>query len=391
VLSVQPIDHVKALCSEIGPRGPTTEAEARAAAYAAGWLERLGARDVSVETFRSVPSLWWALEIASVLSLVSTAIYYFGKTSLWGWAALLCLAAVYIIIAEMSFWRLSLSNFLPKRVSQNVYGKVPPRKEPRKKLVVIGHLDTNRTPILFHPRLVRFLPAALGAAVGCVILKALVYCLCGIIGGHGGVVVVLLILDLPVAVMLLAMLHGDFVSPFTEGANDNATGAAVALSLAELFTVDPLEHTEYWALCTGCEEATLTGIKSFLQRHAHELQDASFVDLECIGIGQLRYVTHEGMLKKFHSNAGLVRAAADAARVIDDPSIQAMPLRKGYTETAIVVKHGLKGITIMAMPEGSEEVPHWHCITDRIENIEPQKLNKAVHFIATLARELDAG
>ncbi|NQU09033.1 MAG: M28 family peptidase [Candidatus Abyssubacteria bacterium] len=385
-----PMDHIRVLCAEIGPRGPTTEAEARAAAYAAAKLEEAGAREVCVEPFRSVPSLWWAMEIALASALLSTGVYYWAGGRLWGWAALLCALALYFMVAEISFWKLSLSNFLPKRVSQNVFGKVPPKGEPRKKLVVIGHLDTNRTPVLFHRRLVRFLPAVLMTIFACVILKALTFFIGEVTGAQTAALKVSLVLDVPLVLTLAAFLHGDLKSPFTEGANDNATGAAVALSLAELFAGEPLEQTEYWALCTGCEEATLSGIRAFLDKHGEELRDAFFVDLEVLGIGELRYITYEGMLKKYYSNPGLVRAASDAARAVGGGKIVGMPLKSGYTETAIVVKRGFKGVTIMAFPEGADDIPHWHQTSDRIANIQPETVDKAFHYVAALARELDS-
>jgi hypothetical protein len=388
--TTRPIEHVRVLCKEIGPRGPTTEEEARAAAYAAAKLEEVGAKQVSIEPFRSVPSVWWALEVASVIALATTWLYFLSRGLFWGWSIVLLLVAIYAIVAELSFWRLSFSNLLPKRLSQNVCGKVFPRQESKRRLVVIGHLDTNRTPILFHRRIVHYLPWILMIMFACVVLKACAFLVGSITESYQTVFVVSLVLDVPIFITLLAMLHGDLVSPFTEGANDNATAAAVVLSLAERFVREPLERTEYWALCTGCEEATLTGICDFLDRHGEELRDAWFVDLECLGIGELRYMTYEGMLKKYYSNPGLVRAAVEAAETIGDSRITGMPLRSGYTETAIVVGRGFKGITIMAFPEGSEEMPHWHQTSDRMENIDPDGLDRAMEYVAAIARELDA-
>ena len=385
-----PMDHIKSLCAEIGPRGSTTEDESRAAAYAAAKLEEAGAHDVSVEPFRSVPSLWWSLEIALALALLATAVYYFGDSPSYVWPVVLCALSVYLTAAELSFWRVSLSNILPKRLSQNVHAKVPSKGPSRKKLVVIGHLDTHRTPVLFHRSIVRFLPAILTTAVTCIVIKTAIWACAPVFVSPRTVLVIVLVLDIPILLLLLAILHGDFVSPFTEGANDNASGAAITLSLAELFAQEPLEQTEYWAVCTGCEEATLSGIKAFLDKHGDELRDAWFVDLECVGIGELRYITREGMLKKYYSNPGLVRAAAEAAETVGDDKIMGIPLQAGYSETAIVLKRGFSGITIMAMPEGSDEVPHWHQTSDRISNIEPQTIDKALQYVAALARELDS-
>jgi hypothetical protein len=308
----------------------------------------------------------------------------------WGWAVLSLLVTLYIIVSELSFWKVSLSNILPKRISQNVYGKVFPKKESRNKLVVIGHLDTNRTPVLFHRRVVHFLPAILMMLVAFDILKILAFVFGPLTGAHSSVILLSLILDIPILIVLLAMLHGDLFSPFTEGANDNATAAGVVLSLAEHFGNGPLEHTEYWALCTGCEEATLTGIRDFLDKHGDELKDAWFIDLECLGIGDLKYITYEGMLKKYYSNPGLVRAAVDVAGTMEDLGVASMPLRTGYTETAIVIGRGFKGITLMAFPEGVEEMPHWHQTSDRIGNVEPENLDNAMRYVVAIAEELDS-
>jgi hypothetical protein len=261
--------------------------------------------------------------------------------------------------------------------------------EARKKLVFIGHLDTNRTPKLFHPRIIKFLPAILLISFACVILKMPVFAAGALLGTFWKGLMAALVLDLPFIGLLVMIFHGDFFSPFTEGANDNATGAAVALSMAEFFSRNPLAQTEVWTVCSGCEEATLTGIKAFLKRHGNELKDAYFIDLECLGIGKLRYITQEGMLKKYHSNPGLLQAAAVAAEKTGG-GISAMPLKRGYTETAIVIGRGLKGITIMAFPEGSDEVPHWHQVTDRVENVNPENLTQALDFLTVLAKELDA-
>ncbi len=386
-----PMDHIKVLCAEIGPRGPTTEAEARAAAYAAAKLEEAGARDVSVEPFRNVPSLWWAMEISLALALVSTAIYYFHGACSPIWAVLPCILSLYTVVAELSFWKISLSNVLPKKVSQNVSGRVGPRGPARKKLVLIGHLDTNRTPILFHRRIVGFLPLLMTMALACIVIKALLFAFGPMVISPRSVLLVALLLDAPIILILLAELHGDLFSPFTEGANDNASGAAVVLSLAERFARAPLDQTEVWALCTGCEEAGLGGIRAFLDEHGAELRDAWFVDLECVGAGDPSYITQEGMLKKYHSNPGLVRAAAEAAEAIGDDKIVGMPLKSGYTETAIVLKRGFSGITIMAMPEGANDVPHWHQASDRIDNIEPRTVDRVFEYVAALARELDSG
>lgn len=43
-------------------------------------------------------------------------------------------------------------------------------------------------------------------------------------------------------------------TPFTAGANDNASAVGLVLTLAEALVKQPLQHTRVWLACTGCEE-----------------------------------------------------------------------------------------------------------------------------------------
>ncbi len=44
----------------------------------------------------------------------------------------------------------------------------------------------------------------------------------------------------------------------------------------------------------------------------------------------------------------------------------------------------------MTFPEGSDAVPHWHQVSDRIGNIDPETVNRAMRYVAAIARELDS-
>ena len=69
------------------------------------------------------------------------------------------------------------------------------------------------------------------------------------------------------AVILAAICIEADSTPFTAGANDNATAAGMVLTLAEQFRKKPLEHTRVWAVCTGCEEVQHYGMIDFYRRH----------------------------------------------------------------------------------------------------------------------------
>ena len=77
--------------------------------------------------------------------------------------------------------------------------------------------------------------------------------------------------NMPVQGFALGMcLHADF-TPFSPGANDNASGVAVALALAKELSKKPLSHTEVHLAITGCEEVGAYGMAAFLEQHAAQL------------------------------------------------------------------------------------------------------------------------
>ena len=79
-------------------------------------------------------------------------------------------------------------------------------------------------------------------------------------------------------------------TPFTVGANDNASAVGMVLTLAELFSKKPLRHTRLWLVCTGCEEVQHYGAIDFFKRHRPEMVNPKglvFELLGCAGPGYL--------------------------------------------------------------------------------------------------------
>jgi hypothetical protein len=164
----------------------------------------------------------------------------------------------------------------------------------------------------------------------------------------------------------------------------------VNLSLAERLVKEPLQRTEVWVLCSGCEEVGCYGMLAFLEAHKGELGRAYFIDLEGVGVGRMYYASREGMTRAYRSHPELVAIAEQVAA--RRPGLMAGPrvLPAGYTETGVVVKEGLKGITIVALsPQGF--LPHWHQPGDTVDKIEEEALAQAHELVWEMMQEIDGG
>jgi hypothetical protein len=387
--AAQAVAYIYYLTEVIGPRGSTTPEERQAAEYAQGVLHGLGVEDVRVEEFESASSAWRPYAVCALLALLAVAVYPLaGQVSALA-AALLPALAFYWAYRELNFGDNPIRRLLPKGRSQNVMGIIPPNGEAQKKVVLIGHLDSHRTPLLFRTTFTVYVFMAV-VALGFLSLaaNALLYLLGALTGWPLFYTLSWGLAGLGFFVLLLC-LQAD-LTPYSKGANDNASAVGVNLSLAERLVKEPLQRTEVWVLCSGCEEVGCYGMLAFLKAHKEKLGQAYFIDLEGVGIGQLYYASREGMTKAYPSHPELVamaeKVAARRPELIAGPKV----LAAGYTETGVVVKEGLKGITLIALSRQGF-LPYWHQPEDTINKIEEETLAQAHEFVWEMMREIDGG
>ena len=227
------LEHVRALAGEIGPRGSCTAAEERAAAYAADRMRSLGLQGVAVEPFRGSPSTYrpYALAFATALLAALLALLLPGEGLALAAAAVLSGLGAWGMLRETDLAGNWLRRLLPAGRSRNAVGIVPPSGEVRRRAVLCAHLDTHRTPIFYSsPAWQRLFSLLVGAAFASLAAGALLYALGAALGwswvrwpGLAAAAVQL--------VALALCLHADR-TPFSPGANDNASGVGVALALA---------------------------------------------------------------------------------------------------------------------------------------------------------------
>src|SRR5258708_4011565 len=269
-----PLEHIRKLAKEIGPRPSTGEGGRQAAAYIAEQLERFGFA-VKTEEFRSPSSFSYAYMLAYAISLIGFAAGGLGKAAL---GLLLTGIALIGFVGENTTALPLLSTVVPRGRSQNVVGRLVPRDLPRRRLIMSAHYDSAQSGLMFHPRLVRrFRLTFLVLTLSVVALPALAAA--EVVTGQR----VFWLVSIPFAAILayafLLLLHREIAFEHVAGANDNASGVAVMLSLAEAMSQDAPLDTEAGAVATGSEEAGLWGIQAFLKRHQDELSPAWLVDI----------------------------------------------------------------------------------------------------------------
>ncbi len=383
------MDHVRYLAETIGPRGSTTPREAEAARYATQVLQEAGLAPVT-EPFTSARSAWYPYALFAGLVLAGELLFWLGGS--WGAlvALVLALLAVVSVLLELAFRPNPLRWVLPKGRSQNVWARIPPTGEAREQVILMGHLDTHRTPLAFSsPGWLKLFNSLVPVGLVSTVLLTVLFAVGTVDPGGLWWRLLSLPLALVVLLILLITLQADR-SPYTAGANDNATGAGIVLSLAQRLTQAPLAHTAVWAVLSGCEEVGCYGAEAFAQAHRDELGRAIWITLDSVG-GQgagPAYLTHETFLLPVRSDPDLLALADRVAAAHPELGAYAHGFKGAFTDGAIGGKYGFRVLTLVGHRRDGV-LPEWHRPTDVVENVDPDVVARTETFVWSLLQEID--
>ncbi len=378
--------HIRSLAVDIGPRGPTREGERRGAEYAKAELEKLGLQP-TLETFKSARSGFHTPLLCSLIMLAAFIIFPLGGKPTVIVAALLSIFAVVSEVMELAGIDNPLRMMTPKGDSQNVFAMLTPTSEHTHDLVLVGHLDSQRTGIIWStPGWVKTYNIFIMLVFACFILQVIVYSIAIFFSFSWAWY--LTILTATSAILLAIMLIQIEATPFTAGANDNASGAGMVLALAEEFRQHPLKHTRVFAVCTGCEEAQHYGIIDFYKRHLGELIKPMALVFEMLGCVSPAWLLKEGIVIPFTADPGLVHLAERLA--MQHPEWDAHPasISGGNTETVDSLRVKIPAVTISGTTrEGA--MPYWHQEADTFDKMKPELMEQSWNFTCAMIQFLD--
>lgn len=234
-----PMDHIAYLSQEIGPRPAGTEEEQQAALYITERLQKDAHLSAQIEDFTCnsnalmTPIICYGVAIVAVLLGIILPVIAIPAT-------VLALAAAGIAVCEALDHPL-LSQVFTKGVSQNIVAKYEPTQSSdaagsrRRKVIVVANYDSGKVRRETAGVFVRALRPLRYGALGGMVVAAVFTLLRGVVLSEGAASLVLAVLAgvclIPSAVLLVFALLEKF-GPFTEAANDNASGVAVMLEVA---------------------------------------------------------------------------------------------------------------------------------------------------------------
>jgi Peptidase family M28 len=374
-------------------RWPGTDAERRAALHLRRRLLELG-READVEAIDVWPN--WPLTYAlhALLAIVGSVVAVYSPIA----GAALALVAVVLTLLDATGLMLTTRRLLGRRASQNVVS--PEGGEKPGTLILVAHYDAGRGGLAFGcraserravaGRLLRR-PIGLLAPVFWPMVAVLICTLLRLLGLDSVVLTAVQFVPTVVLIVALPLLVDVALSEVSPGANDNASGVATAMGLAERYG-GRLGHFDLWVLLTGSQEALALGMRGFLRRHRGQLgrERTVFVNLDEVGAGTVRYTRREGLLPAARSHLQLVQLCDEIAED-DEGAFGARPLTSRSPGDGYAARSsGYPAITI-GCRNALDYTPDHHQPTDTPERVDGEALERARGFAGELIERLDAG
>ena len=380
------LKHIRALAVDIGPRGPTRAGERQGAVYAQAQFEKMGLQ-AALESFSSARSIFHPHLFASLLMLLAFSLFPLASTVTAVLATLLSIFVVVCELMELSFRNNPFRMVMPKGQSHNVYSVIPPIGEHRHDLLLVGHLDSQRTPIIFSTRhWVKVYDRFIMAVFISFIWQIIIYSLA--IFFHIPWAWYASFPSAVCAILLAVMCIHAETTPFTAGANDNASAVGMVLTLAEELTGHPLEHTRIFAVCTGCEEVQHYGMIDFYKRHLSELKNPIALVFEMLGCASPGWLMKEGIIVPFKADNHLVHIAESLATEHPEWDAHPVVISGGNTEMADALRCKIPAITITGTTREGVS-PYWHQLEDTFDKMDPVVMEKAWQLTRALIDYMD--
>jgi hypothetical protein len=385
--------HIQSICDRIGPRPPCSEAERKCAEYIRDeWQKHTD--ETALEVFACHPDAYRAaFRWPIALFIVSLSLYHLIPPLSFACSA----ASLLILVFNLMLNRELIDRAFPEKKSCNVHARFDPQGPSDRTLIISCHHDANFAfPIVnrFGSRFGLFMAIVVLSSVLLALLTFLhvLFSITGpesLLGGYHKVAfpfLVLLVATVPIQLYVFLRVISE--EPVL-GANDNLTGVADCLLLAEHLSrrANRPERTTVWLASFGCEEFGIRGSKRFIEKHRKEIEDAYVLNLDMVGGKgtRLQAVTKE--------ERNLVRLSPKMVRLVEEVARkEGIPLKTGpiiaFTDAMAFAMNGIQATSLIALDDKGI-VDTYHSVQDRPEHLDYDLLFASYRLCLAVLQHID--
>ena len=379
------LNFINKICTEIGPRLGTTESEKKAGLEIKEILEPI-TDSTDLEEFTCHPGGFLGFIKVGFIACILGAVLFL-------WIPFLSIILEFYAFTTFAFEQMFLKEYVdflfPKATGSNVIGKLKPTGESKKIVIVSGHHDSAyEFPVfekfgenfgIFAYMIAGFLILSIISAIFKFILDLLTISILGL----NIILLSILIISLILVGYMVVNLHSNKV---ILGANDNLSGVAVMLALADHFSSNRLKNIELWCISFSCEEC-MRGSKRFAKRHYQELKDSYTINFDMVGRGIISIIAKEPDFSTKHS----IELAKEFQESTKKANLELPIVSLGYggTDAANFSKVNLNAISIVGVTKKKSYPDTWHTLKDTPEGIMEDRLDTTLKVSIQYLNDLD--
>ncbi len=384
-------DYIFNIVDVCGPRITGSESDKKAIEIIKGFMGKFCDK-VEVEEFEIAPRVLQSLTEMVTYAVVATFVTFFISPII---SFIIGLGSEVLFLSSRWYDIEFIDKYMKKEKSANVIGIVKPKADIKRRFIVSGHHDSAFNMTLLHRQFVWLTPilefVTTISMVGMIALS-----MYAIIKGK------LLYPIIPTKLWAWTVLIG-FLGVITsqimrkglvtdipvEGANDNLSGVATTIGLADYLSKNKPLNTEVMCISFGAEEPNCKGSQSFVKRHLQDLKviPTYILNFDMVGEeGILRVIKKELEVRSSHSKKFIefVCRAAEASKI----NLKLATLPFGNTDATPFSRKGFQATSIVRLD--SKGLPgHWHTPEDKITNIQEESLVECVELSKAVLAAID--
>lgn len=340
---------------------------------------------VSRESFRTpktyISIVWWL-----ILGL-ATGLICLNFSPILG----IVLTFVFVTMALLYFnWYASpVTSFPPLVTSHNLVIKSTTSIPKAKKLILMAHWDTAPISILYRPEMVGNFRKSLRLSLILMILAQFLAISQFLLPNT----FLLLVANILAFYFILQGITAtiDFMKlGYSNGASDNATGAAAAIETAKKLWSKSLQNLDIELVITGAEEVGMIGARAYMKAHYKEFTKETYlINFDTLGSGDLKIITQTGSWSNIVYDNVLTKIAKETAT--QTPDLKDVSTGAWHTadfDSVWFQRAGIPSFTLAALDK-NDRMPNIHRPTDILTNVDFTPMEKAIILAEKMGEKLN--
>ncbi len=376
------------ICNEIGPRRPGSPEELKAQQLMANELKK-SCDSVEIEEFKVHRQAFMGfIPFTVACAIASVFTYAFANPVI---SLILVVLGFIPLILEFLMYKQFIDPLFIAHPSHNVIAKRAPKGETKKRIIIVGHSDSQ------YEWTLNYLLGGVG--MKCVLIPAVVGLVADLIVAVLGIIFAgtkgALGAGEPHWLMVLGFVVGCVFIPFqlaflffqshyksVPGASDNLSGCLVGMSVAKAMeeTDTRFENTELVVICSGSEEAGLRGAKAYVKAHESELKEIETCVVACDTFRDL-----ETMAVYDRDLSGTVKHHWGAKHLVQDAGkncgydLHFESIYIGGSDAAAFTQRGIPATGFAAMDPTPPR--YYHTRLDNVENLREDAIAAGIEIM----------